>query len=277
MFTVRSHIGYSERMNEVTYPDNRPALSAWGICAAFIFAAVALISVLQWRAPDYGTVHLVNSAAQRSVLLDHLFGNLSREMLSNLLIVSLLWAAWFERPAQRARAVLLTGVAAAMVASVISRALQLALPSHPRPLHDPALRFRIPLAVNPEGLNHWSSFPSDHAALFFGLAIAIFFVHRTLGTLALVITVIINFARIYLGFHFPSDVIGGGMLGILIVVLAHSLSRRAFVERLAVADRRHPGWFYGIAMYLSFGIVTLMQDYRDIASGLAHYLHHHAP
>ena len=262
-------------MNETAYPDDRVALSAWGVCAGLIFATVALISVMQWRAPDYGTVHLMNSAAQRSVLLDHLFGNLSREMLSNLLIVSLLWAAWFERPAQRARAVLLTGIAASMAASVISRALQLLLPSHPRPLHDPALGFRLPFAVNPEGLNHWSSFPSDHAALFFGLAIAIFFVHRTLGTLALVIAVIINFARVYLGFHFPSDVIGGGMLGILIVVLAHPLSRRTIVERLAIEDRRHPGWFYGLAMYVSFGIVTLMQDYRDIASGIAHHLHHH--
>ena len=163
-----------------------------------------------------------------------------------------------------------------MCAGVISRGLQLVLPSHPRPLHDPNLGFRVPLAVNAEGLNHWSSFPSDHAAIFFGLAMTILLVNRRLGLIAMVVAVVINFARIYLGFHYPSDVIGGGTLGILLVALTYPISFRPPMLWFTGLSERRRAPFYGVAFYVSFGIVTLVQDYRDIASGLMHHLHHHS-
>jgi hypothetical protein len=47
-------------------------------------------------------------------------------------------------------------------------------PTHPRPLQTDALGFVIPAGVEPETLNHFDSFPSDHGAVFAWAAIVDF-------------------------------------------------------------------------------------------------------
>ena len=201
-------------------------------------------------------------------------GDFSKEMLSNLLIVTLVWYAWFSREDREHRAAILIGVVVSFLAGVVSRGLQLVLPTHLRPLHDPALHFRPPFAVDPGGLNHWSSFPSDHAAVFFGLAMTVLVVNRRAGWLAMAVAIFINFVRIYLGFHYLSDVLGGAALGILLVAATYRLRHWPRALRFAEVPPARRAVFYAIMFYLSFGIVTLMQDFRDVASGVVHLLHH---
>jgi undecaprenyl-diphosphatase len=64
------------------------------------------------------------------------------------------------------------------------------------------------------------SFPSSHSANHFAIAAFLFF---TLGRLirgirwpVMIWAAIIAFAQVYVGVHYPLDVIGGGLLGILI-------------------------------------------------------------
>ena len=60
------------------------------------------------------------------------------------------------------------------------------------------------------------SFPSDHAAVLFAVAFALYFVgFRKLFWLMLILAIIISFARIATGVHFPSDVFSGAILGFL--------------------------------------------------------------
>ena len=59
------------------------------------------------------------------------------------------------------------------------------------------------------------SFPSSHAA---NLAAAAWFLHRTLrrrwvSLVMLLVLVGISYSRIYVGVHYPSDVLGGALLG----------------------------------------------------------------
>lgn len=59
------------------------------------------------------------------------------------------------------------------------------------------------------------SFPSAHAANMFALATVFSAWVPRLGLLGFGFASLIAFSRVYVGVHYPSDVIGGGMLGIL--------------------------------------------------------------
>ena len=59
----------------------------------------------------------------------------------------------------------------------------------------------------------YTSFPSGHATLFAGLAVAIFLVHRKIGIFFIIITFLISITRVIAGVHFPIDIIVGWLLG----------------------------------------------------------------
>ena len=61
---------------------------------------------------------------------------------------------------------------------------------------------------------HGHSFPSGHTASAFAAAFALCLQNRKLGVPALVLAAFIAFTRLYLYVHFPTDVLGGLVLGI---------------------------------------------------------------
>ncbi len=105
------------------------------------------------------------------------------------------------------------GTTAAVLAGLLSRLLQLALPFHLRPLYAANLHLTWPIGVGSDP-SHWNCFPSDHAALFFAFATLIWINDRRLGVFALFWAAIMSATRIYLGYHYPTDVIGGAAVGI---------------------------------------------------------------
>ena len=60
-----------------------------------------------------------------------------------------------------------------------------------------------------------SSFPSNIAAVIFALAIPIFIKNKRYGSWLLVLAILTGFGRIYIGVHFPLDVVSGVALGAL--------------------------------------------------------------
>lgn len=64
------------------------------------------------------------------------------------------------------------------------------------------------------------SFPSGHTATSFGAAFGIFYIDKKKGIVPLILAVLIGFSRIYIHVHYPSDVIGGVISGILFSLIA---------------------------------------------------------
>ena len=82
---------------------------------------------------------------------------------------------------------------------------------------------------------HGSSFPSAHTVTAFASAMSIFCFNKLYGSLALVLSTVIGFSRIYLGVHFVSDVVCGAVLGI---VLGFILTRMLFFKKDSEVEQK---------------------------------------
>lgn len=80
-----------------------------------------------------------------------------------------------------------------------------------------------------------SSFPSGHSVASWMIAVIIF-MHfpRRYGIFALIMAVLISFSRLYLGVHYPTDVLAGIICGIILgllnTVMFHKLFPKMFSE-----------------------------------------------
>ncbi|MGN0182685.1 MAG: phosphatase PAP2 family protein [Candidatus Ornithomonoglobus sp.] len=68
------------------------------------------------------------------------------------------------------------------------------------------------------------SFPSGHTLSAFITAFILMYIDRRLGCAVMPIAVLIAFSRLYLYVHYPSDVFGGMILGMLIAKLVYVYS-----------------------------------------------------
>jgi membrane-associated phospholipid phosphatase len=75
------------------------------------------------------------------------------------------------------------------------------------------------------------SFPSDHATVAFALAVGLWIVNRRLGIIAAVLAAVEGFSRVYLGQHYPHDVLAGAVLSAVVMLAGWSLARRP-IDRL---------------------------------------------
>lgn len=60
------------------------------------------------------------------------------------------------------------------------------------------------------------SFPSGHTMSSFAAAMAIFLYNKKIGVFALILALVISYSRLYLYVHYPSDIIGGLIIGVSI-------------------------------------------------------------
>lgn len=60
-----------------------------------------------------------------------------------------------------------------------------------------------------------SSFPSNLAAVLFAIAVPVFVKNKVYGSVLLAMAVLSSFGRIYIGVHYPLDVLGGAAFGAL--------------------------------------------------------------
>jgi undecaprenyl-diphosphatase len=201
-------------------PDVKKARLISIISLLFLAASIAILTLIRHNVED-PAMHFLNLLSRKYSVVDYNFIFLAeRASISGIVFLSLIWYLWFCSTEPEYRSRILIGTLGAAFSGILSRGLQVTIPIHLRPLHNPELAFLPPLGVDPNRLNHWNSFPSDHAAVFFSLATVIWFGKPKLGYLAFAWSIIVNASRIYTGYHYPTDVLGGGALGALVVLAA---------------------------------------------------------
>lgn len=70
------------------------------------------------------------------------------------------------------------------------------------------------------------SFPSGHTSASFAAATALYAINRKWGAAAYVLAALMGFSRLYLGVHFPTDVVVGAVVGVLTAKAVQWIFRR---------------------------------------------------
>ncbi|MGW2645765.1 phosphatase PAP2 family protein [Streptomyces sp. NPDC001393] len=135
-----------------------------------------------------------------------------------LLMVVGWWRA--RRDGATAAMTALTVPVAVLVAFAVNSAVK-PLVAEDRPCRH--LAFRTLEACPARG--DWA-FPSNHTAIAWAAAVALFFVSRRLGAVASVCALAMAASRVWVGVHYPHDVVAGAALGGLVGFLSMIVLRR---------------------------------------------------
>jgi undecaprenyl-diphosphatase len=220
---------------------------------------------------DVTIVKYLNGFAGHSVLFDRAAFVLSDDhLLKGGVLMLVLWWAWFRRdefPDNKREHILLT-IVACFFALFISRILTYTLPFRPRPLYNESLHLVVPYGVSKTILEKWSSFPSDHASLFFALSTGFFFISKRIGLFSLAYSLlIICLPRIYIGLHYPSDILGGAVLGGGIALITNlAVFRNRLSVRVMPMIQSSPQFFYPFLFLVTYQIADNFETSREIVS-----------
>lgn len=153
---------------------------------------------------------VVNGWTKYSPLLDHVGAVFAKYAPELWAIIFLLMWFWPPLRQNRARRAVVYAVVAGVLALVINVALGHFLPYRPRPfIYEPHLIHQL-VSHKPD-----MSFPSAHAAGSFAFAIGLFYAGVGDGIWGLLFAAAIAIARVFVGVHWPTDVMAGAVIGIV--------------------------------------------------------------
>jgi undecaprenyl-diphosphatase len=192
----------------------RPARVPWAWAAgllaglgAALFGVSALLlktGTVGWDASLFRVLNQVPAAAA-SVLtpLSHLF-------LPAGIIAVVVLAVVYVVARNRSVLPVATGAVAAVAAWLLAHAAK-AIADRPRPyevMADAVLR---------QQPAHGTSFPSSHTAVTLAIALALApFLARPLAAAGIAYAVLVGWSRVYLGVHYPLDILGGAGIGMTV-------------------------------------------------------------
>ncbi len=70
------------------------------------------------------------------------------------------------------------------------------------------------------------SFPSGHVVFLFALGTVIYFFNKKIGILFLIGSFLVGIARVFVGIHYPLDILGGVIIGVLSAVFIKFLFKK---------------------------------------------------
>ena len=163
---------------------------------------------------DVRLLYLFNNLAGKSQIFDTLIVFLAA-YLQYLLVVAFLMLLYFAVYSKREKLYIFwtTALSIIIARGLITEIIRFFY-HRPRPF--------LALTVGKLLSNGWFysdsewSFPSGHAAFFFAMATAIYLHNKKWGVWFFIAAILMNISRIVAGAHYPSDILGGAIVGIVV-------------------------------------------------------------
>jgi undecaprenyl-diphosphatase len=162
----------------------------------------------------------INLLAGRSFILDKIMILISNRIRYVYLLIIII--LWFKKK------MTIEVVVSMLIAFVTNSVIKLFY-FKPRPFIKRRIGLLIPSKRD-------SSFPSKHTILVFAVSTSVFLYQRILGSIMLVLSFLTGLSRIWVGHHYPSDIVGSAVLGSFSSMLLHKLS--LFDRSKEIGERR---------------------------------------
>ncbi|MGE8207368.1 undecaprenyl-diphosphatase [Heyndrickxia sp. NPDC080065] len=167
---------------------------------------------------NYEIFKMIHNFSGHNQFLDKImifFTNYALELFALVLI-----AMWFFGNTNYKRSVLYAG-GTGIIALFINFLITLVY-FEPRPFVAHHIHVLLPHVAD-------ASFPSDHGTGAFAIAFALWLRHRKIGTAMIICAFLTGFSRIWVGHHYPFDIVGSIIVAILTAVSIIKFSR--FIDR----------------------------------------------
>ena len=180
---------------------------------------------------DYRVYHSINGFFAAHTWLAHIFSALEAVLPTLLGVAAFgLWLLGRPGGGHKWKLASASALASAALALLVNRIVAVFW-DRPRPF-----------ATHPGahvwgGRSHDPSFPSDHASAAFGIAFAVFLFDRVVGSIFLAAAVLIGAGRVFVGAHYPADVLAGCAIGIGCAVVVVRLARPFLAVCVRLVER----------------------------------------
>ena len=163
---------------------------------------------------DYRIEQFINGPAGHHAVLDTLMRDAANWAVGIFIGIVAVWfvLGWILGRAEERRGALLALLAAG--GALLTNQVLIRIWDRPRPFvaHPSTVHVLVSRGID-------SSFPSDHAAAGVAIAVAVLLVHRRLGLLVIALAVLVCYARVFVGAHYPGDVLAGAGIGVVVALL----------------------------------------------------------
>lgn len=192
--------------------------------------------------PDVDLLYDINGLAKDAPpWFDRIMEYVGEYGLLLAMVLLVMWCWWGVRrrggeDAAPSMAALVWAPLAAAVAVLVNVPIR-GFVERPRPFND-----HQGLEVLVTGKTDYS-FVSDHATITMALAVGLFLANRKYGVIGIGIALLEGFCRVYMGVHYPTDVVGGLALGTAVALLLSPVAM-ALLTPVMRAIERSPrlGW-----------------------------------
>ena len=169
---------------------------------------------------DTQLFYLFNNLAGQSSVFDGIVVFLA-SYLPYLVVLIILALVFFSQYSKREKwkILLVTGMSS-IVALGITEGIRFFLPRE-----RPYLALHVPHLLTDTA----PSFPSAHATFFFALSTAVYLYNKKWGIWFFIASILVTVSRVIAGIHYPSDIIGGALIGIGVAYSTFYVSRRMTV------------------------------------------------
>ena len=164
---------------------------------------------------DFALFNFFNNFASRSPIGDLTVVFLAQYFPYLIVLAFVMWACFKKSTWKENIYLMLMGIAAGLVARfVVGEGIRIFY-HRPRPFltHD---------VIKLISETSWS-FPSGHTLFFFALSTSVYLYNKKWGWAFFVASLIMAFARVVAGVHYPTDILGGIILGVGVGVGIHYL------------------------------------------------------
>lgn len=164
---------------------------------------------------DFALFGFFNHLAGTSLIMDLTVVFLAQFFPYLIVLAFLIWAFFQTRSWSEKLYLMITGVVAGLVARFFVGEIIRIFYHRPRP-------FLVHDVIKLISETSWS-FPSGHTVFFFALSTIVYLRNKKWGWAFYVASLIMAFARVAAGVHYPTDILGGIILGIATGVGVHYL------------------------------------------------------
>lgn len=167
---------------------------------------------------DLEIFQAINNLANQSKIVDYI-GIFFADYLP-FVLMAFLFAFLFYSKKKENRAMIIVATIAAFIARFGVKTIIVFFYARPRPYVNLDLTHKL---INLNPAENFQSFPSGHTIFFFALSTVIYSFNKKLGIIFFICSIIIAIARIFVGVHWPSDILIGLILGVMVGIVINWL------------------------------------------------------